>query len=734
MNYKLYKLLCLAALIAMIIGNYSPVNASSTALQTSNTYYVATNGKDANTGTQAAPWLTIGKALATIKAGDTLIIRGGEYAAPATGWQFSSGDVTLTNYPGEQVILSSKNKVSGNYVIKCLLSSPAVNNNKIIGTDVGNQKGIVITGEPLGIAPAIVAYQCDGWEVAGIEFRSVAYAIFQRKVNNGNTSADGWYVHNNFVNDYYRESGMQFNGNGNRIENNQIYKVTNLSSTTYGCQLLNLLGSNNVVRGNQLERVNQSVRCIGIFFEWDLADANLIENNVIKGVPNGISFFGGDNNIIRNNTLSGTDTAFVIRSWADNVTTYPCNFSDFMPLESNTASPDWQYMYPHDCRSKGNRFENNSVSGFSVFSAVNLSESSNIFISGGTTITPSVPGAPTVTHTQTPSPTAITIVATQQLPTETAAPATATSISTEPPAVTVTPLPTSTTVPIGTTVITSASPKTLLAGQTGTVSVNLANVPTIGFTSIEFTCTFASDTISTSNIQIGSLFGTDPVSLINDSQSGSFIVAIAGSNGNKATSDGTAFTFTVSGLKPGQSNLDCMARVSTGSDTLNNIASIPDIVTVLDNSATATVIPTAAPVLPPTLTGQVLANKTVTVSLLNADSSVAATTTTNADGTFNLTANAGSYIIIASAEGYLNSQGTVTLTGGGNTTLPLISLPAGDIDNNDVIDQYDALTLGMNYNVIAPAAADLSNDGLTNILDLELLAENYRKAGALAWQ
>ena len=343
-------------------------------------------------------------AMQTATSGTTIYLRAGTYAAPSTGWQFTNGGVTLANYPNEQVILSSKNKTSGNYVIKCLLVSPAVDNVKIIGSDVGNQKGIVITGEALGIAPAIVGYQCDNWEIAGVEFRSVAYAIFQRKVNNGNTSADGWYVHDNFVNDYYRESGMQFNGNGNRIENNVIAKITGDSSTTYGCQLLNLLGNNNIVRGNQLERINQSVRCIGIFFEWDLADNNLIENNTIIGVPNGLSFFGGDNNIIRNNVMTGTDTAFVIRSWADGTTAYPCNFSTFMPLESDTANPDWQYMYPHDCRSKGNRFENNSVSGFATFSRIDLPEPSNIFVTTTQTETATPTNTATKTITPTPAP------------------------------------------------------------------------------------------------------------------------------------------------------------------------------------------------------------------------------------------------------------------------------------------------------------------------------------------
>ena len=384
-------------LIAAIVSATFMAVAGVVAL--SNNLYVSTTAQLTN-------------AMQTAQSGDTIILRAGTYLAPSTGWQFANSGVTLTNYPGEQAILSSKNKTSGNYVIKCLLVSPAADDVKIIGSDVGSQKGIVITGEPLGIAPAIVGYQCDNWEIAGVEFRSVAYAIFQRKVNYGNTSADGWYVHDNWVNDYYRESGMQFNGNGNRIENNLIVKVTADSSTTYGCQLLNLLGNNNIVRGNHLERINQSVRCIGIFFEWDLADNNLIENNTIVGVPNGLSFFGGDNNIVRNNVMTGVDTAFVIRSWADTATAYPCNFSTFMPLESDAANPDWAYYYPHDCRSKGNRFENNQVSGFATFSRIDLPEPSNIFV----TTTQTETATPTITATKTITPTPAPVNARMLIP------------------------------------------------------------------------------------------------------------------------------------------------------------------------------------------------------------------------------------------------------------------------------------------------------------------------------
>jgi hypothetical protein len=139
-------------------------------------------------------------------------------------------------------------------------------------------------------------------------------------------------------------------------------------------------------------------------------------------------------------------------------------------------------------------------------------------------------------------------------------------------------------------------------------------------------------------------------------------------------------------------------------------------------------------ILDGTLTGQVLASKPVTVNLYKADNSIAATVVANADGTFSLAAPAGTYTVTASADGFLGAQGSSTLTSGATSTMPNVSLLAGDIDNNGVIDQFDAMTVGMSYNTATPAAADLNNDGTINVLDLELLASNYRKAGAIAWQ
>jgi len=365
-------------------------------------------------------------------------------------------------------------------------------------------------------------------------------------------------------------------------------------------------------------------------------------------------------------------------------------------------------------------------------------------------------------------------------------------------------------------VTTIVNPTSVNVGESAVVTVNLNDVPAEGYTSAEFTCTYDASLVAVSNIVVTSLFGADPATAINDPQNGSFIVAIAGSNGNKATTSGAAFTFSATGLQAGQTTIECTARVSKGDNVLTSLPSTGASLTVTgsaptatasqtptpdgsatatstpdgsatatstpdgsatatstpdgsatttstpdgsatatstpDGSATATATQTSTPDVSPTptftftpepsptplpsgtLTGQVIAGKPVTISLFNVDNSPAGSVTANPDGTFSLTAPAGTYTVRATASGFLSAEGPTTITGGSTSTMPTISLLAGDIDGNNVIDQFDALTIGMNYNSATPAAADLNNDGIINVLDLELLARNYRETGPVSWE
>lgn len=81
---------------------------SGLGLQATN-YYVAKDGADSNSGTEAAPFLTIAKASSVLSAGDTCFIKAGVYREvlqPSANGQAGS-PIVYTNYLGDAVELSA---------------------------------------------------------------------------------------------------------------------------------------------------------------------------------------------------------------------------------------------------------------------------------------------------------------------------------------------------------------------------------------------------------------------------------------------------------------------------------------------------------------------------------------------------------------------------------------------------------------------------------------------------
>ena len=305
------------------------------------------------------------------------------------------------------------------------------------------------------------------------------------------------------------------------------------------------------------------------------------------------------------------------------------------------------------------------------------------------------------------------------------------------------------TPPTGPFISIEINPTNLHIGEMALVSVKLNNVPVEGYKSVEFTCSYDGTLVEKSNIILTDLFGADPVSAIHEAQNGSFILAIAGSNSNRAMNSGMAFTFSVKGLQAGQSAVQCTARVSKGDNLAIDVPSIGANLTILAAdvsptpflpatgtpdehelpTATSTALESPTPLPNGSLSGQILASKPVTVRLLDANQMEITSVIANPDGTFLMTPHPGEYTLIATASGFLSYEEPATITAGDQTVFPAASLLAGDVDGNNVIDQFDALTIGMSYTTSTPEAADLNNDAVINFLDLELLAENYRQTG-----
>jgi parallel beta helix pectate lyase-like protein len=77
------------------------------------TYYVATNGNDGNPGTLSRPWKTLQHAADRVAAGDTIRVRGGNYA----GANFetsgtASRPIVLQAYTGETPVINANNPVT----------------------------------------------------------------------------------------------------------------------------------------------------------------------------------------------------------------------------------------------------------------------------------------------------------------------------------------------------------------------------------------------------------------------------------------------------------------------------------------------------------------------------------------------------------------------------------------------------------------------------------------------
>lgn len=83
-------------------------------------YYVATWGSDDNDGSEKSPWLTIQHAANTLKAGETVFVRGGTYHENITIKSSGSptlGYITIQAYPNEIPVISGE-KSSGSSLVQ----------------------------------------------------------------------------------------------------------------------------------------------------------------------------------------------------------------------------------------------------------------------------------------------------------------------------------------------------------------------------------------------------------------------------------------------------------------------------------------------------------------------------------------------------------------------------------------------------------------------------------------
>jgi nitrous oxidase accessory protein NosD len=176
-------------------------------------YYVAPTGNDAHPGTLAQPWRTIGKAAATLTAGDTVFIRAGTY--PEWVMPQNSGApgqyITYTAYPGETVTIDGAGlpvpQYSGlidlalkNYI---RVSGLRVLNSSDQGIQADGSSNIIIENNYTynTVGSGIGVWGSQNVIVAGNEVERACTGIYNECISVGVT--DNFEVRNNYVHHAY---------------------------------------------------------------------------------------------------------------------------------------------------------------------------------------------------------------------------------------------------------------------------------------------------------------------------------------------------------------------------------------------------------------------------------------------------------------------------------------------------------------------------------------------------
>lgn len=251
------------------------------------TYYVSTNGNDANPGSKAASFRTIKYALGKLVANDTLFIRGGTYLERLwshQGTNFPSGDswtnpVTVVVFPGEQATLVGSMTLGfANPSIQYLIIDG------LIIDAIGEDAGISINGGTHHV-------KFINGEVKNAVGTAAIQMTYHNDSNPGKTFLEfiNMNVHHNGLDtSYYKNGGTSNNyhafyvkTSGNLIENCQIH-----DNAAWGIHNYLLSGEirtkDNIFRNNRIWKNGSG----GITV--NRSDYNLLYNNVIWNNLNGI--------------------------------------------------------------------------------------------------------------------------------------------------------------------------------------------------------------------------------------------------------------------------------------------------------------------------------------------------------------------------------------------------------------------------------------------------------------
>lgn len=255
------------------------------------TYYVATDGKDTNSGSDLLPFQTIKRGLSAVSAGDTLYIRGGIYREGInsnsqtipTGSSWTNAPV-ISGYSGEMVVLQP---VGGAEVVN--LANPAIQyvvfNNLVL--DAASLQRSCAAG--YGCSTGVSGYGgAHHVRFTNVEIKNAAGAgvLITRGSSDGVSSFEfiGCNIHHNGIE--ARDHGLYLTTSNNKVKNSKIHH-----NTGHGIHLYtgnpSITIDNNVIDGNEIySNALLSGSAPGILVDY--GSGNLVMNNIVTANKNGI--------------------------------------------------------------------------------------------------------------------------------------------------------------------------------------------------------------------------------------------------------------------------------------------------------------------------------------------------------------------------------------------------------------------------------------------------------------
>lgn len=321
------------------------------------TYYVAKSGNDNNPGTEAEPWLTIGRATwnGTLKPGDTVYVKEGHYEAAGINVSGSEGKpITIQVYPGHHVTVGVSQDcafwIPSSYV---KIHGFEVKNTKIDGILVEGHHNIVskCTVHDVGwngiqcayptshhnIIEDNVCYRC-GLGIGGMSgisiWRAGGVNIVRRNVCYDNKQPDrNWADGNGIIVDLTDATG------------NEIYSNTCYGNDGSGIAITessNVKVYNNVLYDNGKGALSKANRCgISVWSETGRGN-NIIKNNIMmNNYRAGLAVQGGAENLSHDiNHNSYYRTRGKVVEWGLGTYYTPQEFKDNTPHGNNSIEQD----------------------------------------------------------------------------------------------------------------------------------------------------------------------------------------------------------------------------------------------------------------------------------------------------------------------------------------------------------------------------------------------------------